>query len=130
MQDEDEQFSLAQIESNSQLINVANSNSSEDLCSNYAGCKQAVHTMLDLSDQELAKIEEHLRVKILKNGESFMNKYDSMRADGEKVKVEYEQHFAELEATYLETQTKFETELNNSNLYQAKATGNGQFSNN
>lgn len=124
METEEESLTLAQIESNHRLLSIEHS---IDGVSNYASCKQAIQTMLELSEEELAKIEERLRCKILKNGENFMQKFDTLRADAEKTKIEYEQHFSEMESGYVETQTKFEAELKKSLLFQAKANENGNF---
>ena len=124
MMDEEEFLTLAQIESNHRLVSIEHS---IDGVSNYASCKRAIQTMLELSEEELAKIEERLRCKILKNGESFMQKYDTLRADAEKNKIEYEQNFVEMENSYIETRNKCEAELEKSMLFQAKANEHGNF---
>ena len=120
--DEEENITLAQIETNNKLLKI---NTNEDPLINNTNCKQAIHTILELNEEELVKIEENLRNKILKNGENFLQKYDLVRADNEKIKIEFEQNFAELESSYIDLQSKFETELKNSHLYQAKANENG-----
>ena len=122
MLDDDESITLAQIETSMIASQIPND---EERFSDYGHCKHAVNVMLELGEEELIKIEENIRKKILKNGESFMQKYDEMRAANEKVKVEYEQHFIELESTYIDTQSKLETELKNSYLNQSKSTEHG-----
>ncbi len=121
--DEDEPLTLAQIESihENTLTTAATSEELADLTS----CKKAINTLLELSDDELMRIEENLRMKILRNGECFMQKFDCMQADHEKVKIEYEQNFKEMETMYIETQVKFESELKNAHLFQAKVNENG-----
>lgn len=123
MLDDEESITLAQIETNMIASQIPND---EERFSDYAHCKHALNVMLELGEEELIKIEENIRKKILKNGESFMQKYDEMRAANEKVKVEYEQHFIELESTFVETQSKLETELKNSYLNQSKSTEHGK----
>ncbi len=123
MINEDEPLTLTQIQSihEDTLTTAATSEELADLTS----CKRAINTLLELNDDELMKIEENLRMKILKNGECFMQKFDCMQADMEKVKTEYEQNFKEMEAMYIETQVKFESELKNAHLFQARVNENG-----
>jgi len=88
---------------------------------NSINTKRAINTILDLSEDELNRIEDYLRLKIVKNSENFLNQYDNLRATGEKLKIEYEQQFLELEAEYNECQTKLESESRNAHLNQIKA---------
>ena len=50
----------------------------------------------------------------------FLNQFDNLRAASEKLKIEYEQHFLELESEYNECRTKLELESRNSHLNQQK----------
>jgi len=87
---------------------------------NDTNMKRAVQTILELSEDELNKLDEHLRCKLMKNSENFLNQFDNLRASCEKLKIEYEQHFLELESEYNECRTKFELESRQSHLNQQK----------
>ena len=87
--------------------------------------KRAFSDILELDDDELSKVEEHLKNKIVKNCENFLHKHDQLRASYEKFKIEYEQRFIELEAEYIECQTRLEAESKNCHLFQLKASENG-----
>jgi hypothetical protein len=140
MFEEDESLTLNQFEVNNQhqqdennyLNNNNNqisgtgstSNSSEinlNETTNNIISKRAINTILELSEDELNRIEDYLKLKIIKNSENFLNQFDNLRATSEKLKIEYEQQFIELEAEYNECQTKLESESRNSHLNQIKA---------
>jgi len=87
---------------------------------NDTNMKRAVQTILELNEDELNKLDEHLRCKLMKNSENFLNQFDNLRASCEKLKIEYEQHFLELESEYNECRTKFELESRQSHLNQQK----------
>ena len=91
----------------------------------YQSCKQAIGSILELSEDELNRIEETLRSKIMKNSDNFMQKYDSLRVTSEKTRIEYEQHFIELESVYTQCQSRLENELKSSYFYKTKAAENG-----
>lgn len=99
-------------------VNTDDSNPSSDY-------KRIFYTLFDMSDQEIAKIEDHLREKILSHGESFLHKYDNLQAVYEKFKIECEQRFIELESDYTECQNKLRFESKNAHLYLTKSTENG-----
>lgn len=87
--------------------------------------KRIFYTIFDLSDEEMSKIEDHLREKISSHGESFLQKYDNLQAVYEKFKIECEQRFIELESEYTECQSKLSVESKNAHLYLTKSTENG-----
>ena len=125
MFEDDENFTLNQIEANNQLQQVENSQIN-GLIPNENTAKRAINTILELSDDELNKIEEHLKTKIIRNSENFFNQYENLRASSEKLKIEFEQHFLELEAEYNECRIKLESESRNSHLNQTKANEFGK----
>lgn len=125
MFEDDENFTLNQIEANNQLQQVENSQIN-GLIPNENTTKRAINTILELSDDELNKIEEHLQTKIIRNSENFFNQYENLRASSEKLKIEFEQHFLELEAEYNECRIKLESESRNSHLNQTKANEFGK----
>ncbi|RNA44217.1 nucleo TPR isoform X1 [Brachionus plicatilis] len=86
--------------------------------------KRVFHTIFELTDDELAKIEDHLKDKIQSHGENFLQKYDNLQANYEKFKIECEQRFIELESEYTECQNKLSFESKNAHLYQTKSTEN------
>ena len=45
--------------------------------------------ILELEEQELNLLSEHLKEKIIKNSESFYHKYEGLRNNYEKFKIEY-----------------------------------------
>ena len=89
--------------------------------------KRAFFTIFELSDDELNKIEEHVRHKIVHNGENFLQQHDTLRGNYEKFKIEYEQRFVELEADFNESQSKLGAELKNAQLFRIKANENGDY---
>ena len=152
----DEQFTLNQFEANNQQQQAENSqqlnkylslnetsssaaaaaaSSADDLndtngcSSNSVNIKRAINTILELSDDELNRIEEHLRSKIIKNSENFLNQFDNLRASNEKLKIEFEQHFLDLEAEYKECRAKLESESKSNHLNQMKANEFGSLFN-
>jgi len=93
---------------------------------NYNSYRKAFNVIFELSDDEIGKIEEHVRNKIVNNGENFLQQHESLKANYEKFKIEYEQRFIELEADFNESQTKLGLELKNSHTFRLKATENGK----
>lgn len=125
--DEDESITLAQIETNASLNLTTTSVASDELSKlNSYEFKKEINKIFELDNDELAKIEEHIRMKILRNASNFMHKYDCLRADNEKIKVEYEQYFKELETNYFEAQAKFDAEMKNAHIHQSRAIENGK----
>ena len=60
--------------------------------------KQNVLAVLfELEDIEIARLEENLRQKLVKNAENFVQQHDLLRSNFEKLKIETEQRFVELE---------------------------------
>jgi hypothetical protein len=141
----EELFTLNQFEANNQQQQVENSllnkfNSLGEMSSaatavdlnetnvcNRVNIKRAINTILELSDEELNRIEENLRFKIIKNSENFLNQFDNLRASNEKLKIEFEQHFLDLEAEYKECRAKLESESKSNHLNQMKANEFGIF---
>lgn len=138
----DELFTLNQFEANNQQQQAENcshmneyitlnnetsgghlNNNESNSCSgtNSVNTKRAINTILELSEDELNKIEEHLRFKIVKNSENFLTQFDSLRASSEKLKIEFEQHFVELENEYTQCRIKLESESKSNHLNQTKA---------
>lgn len=107
---------------NEDTIGTGDPVETEQTESNY---KRAFQTIFELTDEELNKIEDHLRQKIVQNGENFLQKHDNLQRDYEKIKIEFEQRFIELETEFNECQIKLSTESKNAHLYQIKATENG-----
>ena len=122
MFENDENFTVNQIEANNKLQQVENSQIN-GLIPNENTAKRAINTILELSDDELNKIEEHLKTKIIRNSENFFNQYENLR---EKLKIEFEQQFLELETKYNECRIKLESESRNSHLNQTKANEFGK----
>jgi hypothetical protein len=90
--------------------------------------KQMLSTIFDLSDDDLQSVAEHVRDKLVRNGESFLQQHDNLRAAYEKFKIEYEQRFIELESDFNECQSKLTVESKNSYLFRLKANENGLLS--
>ena len=122
MFENDENFTVNQIEANNKLQQVENSQIN-GLIPNENTAKRAINTILELSDDELNKIEEDLKNKIIRNSENFFNQYENLR---EKLKIEFEQQFLELETKYNECRIKLESESPNSHLNQTKANEFGK----
>lgn len=122
MFENDENFTVNQIEANNKLQQVENSQIN-GLIPNENAAKRAINTILELSDDELNKIEEDLKNKIIRNSEIFFNQYENLR---EKLKIEFEQQFLELETKYNECRIKLESESPNSHLNQTKANEFGK----
>ena len=122
MFENDENFTVNQIEANNKLQQVENSQIN-GLIPNENTAKRAINTILELSDDELNKIEEDLKNKIIRNSEIFFNQYENLR---EKLKIEFEQQFLELETKYNECRIKLESESPNSHLNQTKANEFGK----
>lgn len=89
--------------------------------------KRVFYSIFELNDEELAKIEDHLREKLQSHGENFLQKYDNLQASYEKFKIECEQRFIELESEYTECQAKLSIESKNAHLYHSKSAENGLF---
>lgn len=88
--------------------------------------KQNVLAVLfELEDNEIARLEENLRQKLVKNAENFVQQHDLLRSNFEKLKIETEQRFVELEAEFTECQAKLSVEAKNAHLYKLKANENG-----
>jgi len=111
---------------NTTFLNLETNESSVNANENLNSYKKAFSVIFELSDDELGKIEEHVRNKILNNGENFLQQHEHLKANYEKFKIEYEQRFIELEADFNESQTKLGLELKNSHTYKLKATENGE----
>ncbi|CAF0709464.1 unnamed protein product [Brachionus calyciflorus] len=109
--------------SQSAFLNV-NQNDLNDPSNPTANYKRAFFTMFELTDEELNKIEEHLKEKIVSHAENFLQKHDYLQTSYEKFKIECEQRFIELEAEYTECQNKLTIESKNAHLYQIKSTEN------
>jgi phosphoglycolate phosphatase-like HAD superfamily hydrolase len=86
----------------------------------FKNAKQTLSRMLHISEAEINAIEEHLRNKIIENGERFAIKYDDLNNVYEKFKVEYEQRFHDLEAEFVQCQSKLESESKDAYLYRTK----------
>jgi hypothetical protein len=110
---------------NSPFLNL-DTNEPSSLNENYNSYKKAFNVIFELSDDEIGKIEEHVRNKIINNGENFLQQHETLKANYEKFKIEYEQRFIELEADFNESQTKLGLELKNSHTFRLKATENGK----
>jgi hypothetical protein len=91
--------------------------------SNY---KQMLSTIFELTDEDLSRVEEHLREKLVRNGENFMQQYDTLRANYEKCTIEYQQRFLELESEFNECQNKLAAESKNAYLFKLKSNENGK----
>ena len=111
---------------NSPFLNLDTNEPPSSLSENYNSYKKAFNVIFELSDDEIGKIEEHVRNKIVNNGENFLQQHESLKANYEKFKIEYEQRFIELEADFNESQTKLGLELKNSHTFRLKATENGK----
>lgn len=109
---------------NNNLFLNTNPSDSEHTDSTY---KRAFYTLFELTDEDLNKIEDHIKQKIIQNGENFLQKHDALQSSYEKFKIEYEQRFIELESEFTECQTKLSIESKNSHLYQIKANENGNY---
>jgi hypothetical protein len=90
--------------------------------SNY---KQMLSTIFELTDEDLLRVEEHLREKLVRNGENFMHQHDNLRANYEKCTIEYQQRFLELESEFTECQNKLAVESKNAYLFKLKSNENG-----
>ena len=77
-----------------------------------------------MQDDEIDRIEEHLRSKLIENGEKFYLKYENLRISNEKYTIENEQRFVELEAEYNECQQKLGVESKNAHMYKLQADQN------
>jgi len=109
---------------NTPFMNIeANESRANENLNSY---KRAFSVIFELSDDELGKIEDHVRSKILNNGENFLQQHETLKGNYEKFKIEYEQRFIELEADFNESQTKLGLELKSSHTYKLKATENGE----
>ena len=82
--------------------------------------------IFELNDNELNMIEEHLRQKLIKNGENFISQHDSLKIDYEKFKIECEQRFIELESEFNECQSKLVVESEKAHLYKIKSDENDE----
>ena len=107
--------------------NLETTETTTHLEQNLNNYRKAFNTIFELSEDELNRIEEHVRNKILHNGENFLQQHENLRVNYEKFKIEYEQRFIELEADFNESQNKLGIELKNSHVYRTKATENGYF---
>jgi hypothetical protein len=86
--------------------------------------KKALNLIFNLQDDEIDRIEEHLRSKLMENGEKFYLKYENLRISNEKYTIENEQRFVELEAEYNECQQKLGVESKNAHMYKLQADQN------
>ncbi len=93
---------------------------------NLNNYKNAFFTIFELSEEELNRIEEHMKNKIVHHGENFLQQHETLKSNYEKFKIEYEQRFIELEADFNESQSKLGIELKNAQLYRIKASENGK----
>ena len=109
------------LENNSALL-VSNDEQQNQLIS----YKQMLSIIFELTDEDLAKVEEHLRDKLIRNGEIFLQQHDTLRSNYEKFKIEYEQRFVDLESEFNECQNKLTQESKNSYLFRQKANENGK----
>ena len=89
--------------------------------------KRSFNKLFELTDDDLNLIEENLRLKIIKNGENFIQQSDAVRISYDKFKIECEQRFIELESEFNECQSKLSVESKNSFLYKKKNDENGRF---
>jgi hypothetical protein len=103
-------------------MNLIEARSDMDTVQSIISHKKALGVIFELDEDELQKLDELLRGKLLRNGELFLQQHENLKISYEKFKIECEQRFLELESDYNQSQTRLKQELENSYLCKNRLT--------
>ncbi len=112
--------SLPLLNSLEQHTDASNNNTNNETLNK----QKILNVIFHLSEEEIDRIEDHLREKLIENGERYVQDHDQLRSTHERLRIEYQQRLIELESEFVENQEKLSTESKNAHLYRLKSNEN------